>query len=66
MHFELDTTRCDGFGFCADAAPTLIRLDDDGQVVLLKLELTEADRTQAESAVRACPVAALRLCAAQP
>lgn len=58
MHFELDTSRCDGFGFCADAAPTLIRLNDDGQVVRLKLELTEADRTQAEAAVRTVIVGA--------
>jgi ferredoxin len=61
MHFELDTSRCDGFGFCAEAAPTLIRLDDDGQVIFLKLALDPLDRLQAEAAVRACPVAALRL-----
>jgi ferredoxin len=61
MHFKLDAGRCDGFGFCAEAAPTLIRLDDDGQVIFLKSELGALDRTQAEAAVRACPVAALRL-----
>lgn len=33
MHFELDTTRCDGLGFCAEAAPTLIQLNDDGHVI---------------------------------
>lgn len=64
MHFELDTARCDGFGFCAEAASDLIRLDDDGQVIFLKPELSAPDRTQAEAAVRACPVAALRLCEA--
>ncbi len=61
MHLELDTTRCDGFGFCAEAAPSLIQLDEDGQVIFLKPALSALDRIQAEAAVRACPVAALRL-----
>jgi len=61
MRLELDTARCEGFGFCAEAAPELIRIDDDGQVVLLHPVLGPIELEQARAAARACPVAALRL-----
>lgn len=61
---ELDRPRCEGHGLCEEAAPQLMHLDDDGELVL---DVTEVDGTQleaAKAAVRVCPVAALRLVSA--
>ena len=34
-------------------------IDDDGKVVLLQLEVPDAERTRVEEAARSCPVSAL-------
>jgi ferredoxin len=63
MRIEVDRERCDGFGFCEQAAPELVRLDDEGEPeVLTDAVLAELAR-KAEAATRACPVAALRVVA---
>lgn len=61
MRLVLDRPRCEGHGLCEEAAPGLMHLDDDGELVLDQEEVGEADASPAASAVRACPVAALRL-----
>lgn len=61
MKIELDRPRCEGHGLCEEAAPRLMHLDDDGELVLDREELSDDDLTAANSAVRVCPVAALRL-----
>lgn len=57
----LDRARCEGHGLCEEAAPGLLHLDDDGEVVIDKEELEAGDLDAANAAVRVCPVAALRL-----
>jgi ferredoxin len=57
----VDENRCEGYGFCAENAPDLLRLDNDGDLEILRAEVPEELGTAAESAVAACPVAALRL-----
>jgi len=52
---------CQGFGNCVASAPELFELDDNDVVVLLKTEIADAERADAEHAVRSCPVAALTL-----
>lgn len=63
-HIELDRPRCEGHGLCEEAAPGLMHLDDDGELVIDAPELDAADAAALEAAraaVRVCPVAALRL-----
>ena len=57
----LDRARCEGHGLCEEAAPQLMHLDDDGELVLDREEITEAELPLANAAVRVCPVAALRI-----
>jgi ferredoxin len=61
MRIVLDRDRCEGHGLCEEAAPSLMHLDDDGELVIDREEVGEADLALANAAVRVCPVAALRL-----
>ncbi|GAA1955974.1 hypothetical protein GCM10009798_14110 [Nocardioides panacihumi] len=61
MRIVLDRPRCEGHGLCEEAAPTLMHLDDDGELVIDREEITDAEAGPAGAAVRVCPVAALRI-----
>ncbi|GAA4509606.1 MULTISPECIES: ferredoxin [Nonomuraea] len=61
MKIVLDRPRCEGHGLCEEAAPELMHLDDDGELVLDREEIGDAEVPLASAAVRVCPVAALRL-----
>jgi ferredoxin len=61
MRIEIDRPRCEGHGLCEEAAPDLLHLDDDGEVVIDVAEVDEEALERARAAVRICPVAALRL-----
>lgn len=63
MRLVLDRPRCEGHGLCEEAAPLLMHLDDEGEVVIDREEIEpgSADESAAAAAVRVCPVAALRL-----
>jgi ferredoxin len=61
MRIVLDRDRCEGHGLCEEAAPSLMHLDDDGELVIDREEVGGADLALANAAVRVCPVAALRL-----
>lgn len=60
-HLELDLPRCEGHGLCEEAAPRLMHLDDEGDLVLDVIDISETDLDAARTAVRVCPVAALKL-----
>ncbi|MDR7083528.1 ferredoxin [Arthrobacter ginsengisoli] len=60
MKIVLDRPRCEGHGLCEEAAPQLMHLDDQGELVL-DIETVGDDLEPAKAAVRVCPVAALRL-----
>ncbi|MFJ6538098.1 ferredoxin [Paenarthrobacter sp. NPDC091711] len=64
MRIHLDRPRCEGHGLCEEAAPTLMHLDDDGELLIDTTDVDGADLDAAQAAVRVCPVAALRLEAA--
>ncbi|MGO4188784.1 ferredoxin [Pseudarthrobacter sp. TAF60_1] len=65
MRIELDRPRCEGHGLCEEAAPKLMHLDDDGELVIDVPEVVDGPELDAaNAAVRICPVAALRLAAA--
>ena len=61
MRIGLDRPRCEGHGLCEEAAPALMHLDDDGELVIDVPEVDSAGLEAAKAAVRVCPVAALRL-----
>lgn len=61
MKILIDRSRCEGHGLCEEAAPSLMHLDDDGELVLDHDEVGGDVLAAAGAAVRACPVAALRL-----
>ncbi|AGF71589.1 ferredoxin [Corynebacterium halotolerans] len=58
---ELDRPRCEGHGLCEEAAPHLMHLDDEGELILDVTEVDSGDLPAARDAVRVCPVAALKL-----
>lgn len=60
-HLELDRPRCEGHGLCEEAAPRLMHLDDEGELVLDVTDVSAEDLEAAKTAVRVCPVAALKL-----
>ncbi len=64
MRIELDRPRCEGHGLCEEAAPKLMHLDDDGELVIDVADVDGPELDAARAAVRVCPVAALRLEAA--
>jgi len=64
MRIELDRPRCEGHGLCEEAAPELMHLDDDGDLVIDVPEVDGVGFDAAKAAVRVCPVAALRLAGA--
>jgi len=61
MRIELDQARCEGHGLCEEAAPDLMHLDDDAELIIDAPEVEGDDIVKAQAAVRVCPVAALKL-----
>lgn len=63
LTIELDQPRCEGHGLCEEAAPDLMHLDDEGDLVIDVPQVQEGttEARAAAAAVRVCPVAALRL-----
>lgn len=63
LTIALDRPRCEGHGLCEEEAPHLMHLDDEGDLVLDTVEVTDGspEAAAASAAVRVCPVAALRL-----
>ncbi|AJE32271.1 MAG: ferredoxin [Corynebacterium humireducens] len=59
---ELDKDRCEAHGLCEQAAPDLVHLDDDDNLIIdVPGDLSPSQLDDARDAVRVCPVSALRL-----
>jgi len=58
---KADFGLCQGYANCIDAAPEYYDIDDEGVVVLLREEISEAELPVLEEAVRSCPVSALTI-----
>lgn len=56
---KADLCACQGYANCVVGAEDYFDIDDDGKVVMLRLEVSEADRKRVEEAARSCPVSAL-------
>jgi ferredoxin len=58
---NVDWNRCEGHGLCAEAAPEVFHLDDDGELHVMVEDVPEESVRQVETAVGRCPLAALNL-----
>ena len=58
---KADLDLCEGYANCVTAAEDFFDVDDSGVVVVLKTDISDADRGRVEEAVRSCPVAALSI-----
>lgn len=62
IRIHIDEERCVGAGHCVRAAPSVFeQRDDDGIVVLLVDEATDAMRAKLEKAVELCPSQAIHI-----
>ncbi|MFD5661792.1 ferredoxin [Streptomyces hirsutus] len=55
----VDRSRCNGLGVCEAFASDVFEVDDNGGLVLLTEELTEAQLEGVDQAITACPTEAL-------
>jgi ferredoxin len=58
---EIDWTRCDGHGLCAELLPGRIVMDEWGFPLVRTTDVTAAEEKDARRAVSLCPALALRL-----
>ena len=61
MQIEVVMERCEGHGLCAEVAPNIYSLDDEGYVAYRYSgqEVPAHDQAAADKGARVCPVAAL-------
>lgn len=57
----VDRQLCQGHGVCTGESPAHFRLDEKGNLVIIKDEISESERALVESAVKYCPTSALRI-----
>ncbi|CCQ13703.1 putative uncharacterized protein [Rhodococcus sp. AW25M09] len=62
MKIDVDWERCEGHGICAEQAPKVFSLDDEGELhhAFDGQEIPDDLAASARSAVGVCPVAALK------
>jgi ferredoxin len=58
---EIDWTRCQGHGLCAEVFPSTILRDEWGYPVFRRHSIEAADLADARRTVAVCPALALRL-----
>lgn len=59
MHVDINLPACEGHGLCAQVAPDVYELDDEGYVRLLQDPVPETAAAAAAAGARVCPVTAL-------
>jgi ferredoxin len=58
---RIDPIACDGFGYCAELVPELVRLDEWGFPVVRDLPIPEGVEAMAAEAAAQCPRRAVYL-----
>jgi ferredoxin len=58
---EVDQGRCTGHGRCANAAPQIYDLDEDGYCAVTELVLGAEQQADAKLGADACPESAIRV-----
>lgn len=61
MQIVADLHKCEGLGMCEAMADQYFEVGDDGQVQVLNEHPHDGDDQLVDSAVKSCPVSALRL-----
>lgn len=61
MKVQVDFGKCTGLGICESLAPDFFEVNDDGDLVLLKEDITDEELAAVEEAVAGCPTEALRI-----
>lgn len=61
MKVLVDFGKCTGLGICESLAPAFFEVNDEGDLVLLKEDVTDEERQEIEEAIAGCPTEALRL-----
>ena len=61
MKIVADLHKCEGLGMCEAMADQYFEVGDEGHVLVLDEHPHEHDHELVDAAVKACPVAALRL-----
>ncbi len=61
MKVIVDFAKCTGLGICESVAPEFFEVNDDGQLVALKEDITDNELQSVEEAVAGCPTEALRI-----
>lgn len=59
MRIQADVGKCQGYANCVAIDAKHFDLDDDGLVVLLDQDVSPADLSTTEEAIRSCPVTAI-------
>ena len=61
MEIIVDREKCTALGICESLAPDVFEVDDNGQLVVKKASVSDAERDEVEAAIGGCPTEALRL-----
>lgn len=61
MRVVLDRAKCTGIGICEALAPEFFEVDDDGDLVVRRDEVSASAEADVAAAVEGCPTQALRL-----
>ena len=61
QHLEIDWTRCDSHGLCAELLPQRIALDEWGFPIIKRKTVGASEVKDVRRAVALCPALALRL-----
>ncbi len=61
MKIVVDRAKCKALGNCEAIAPEHFEVGDEGDLVVLREDVSEEDRELVEKAVAACPTAALSI-----
>jgi len=61
MKVEVDFNKCTGLGICESLATEFFEVNDEGDLVLLKEDISDEELQAVEEAVAGCPTEALRI-----
>jgi len=61
MKCVVDFDKCTGLGICESLAPDFFEVNDDGDLMLLKSDITDDELQAVEEAVAGCPTEALTI-----
>lgn len=61
MKVVVDRSKCTGLGICEALAPAFFEVDDNGELVQLKEDISDDELAAVEEAVQGCPTEALRV-----